>query len=441
MAAAQRDDAHATTSNACATCLLAFAHPDLLKAHYRTDLHRYNLKRKVASLPPVTLQWFDARRAQLARAQQVAQAQVFVCPLTKKRFQSEATYRAHTQTKKYKALLAQRLARTNGTFDATPQVFDAKSKNEREASAGRAADDDDMEEQKEEDDMEEEEDEEEEDERWDPCTCLFSNEQFESVEACLVSMHKRYGFFLPYVDRLVDVEGLLRYLGAKLVEGGIPLYMSGLDPDAKRFPNLHAVQRHMVDTNKCRMLFEGNEDEYDIFYELDMESGDEDDDIDDNEEWEEMSDDEVAAMEMAGASSSRSLALVPSGATSRPGQTGGSTYTTESGELVVSVSRSSVDEGGVTTTRSFGHRAYARYYKQRYKPVDTRSSVSLAVVSQRYQEMGIATVGLSRRLKGTPAHAAEGVASIQARHKQMRNQMRTDWRSDKINKLPKNVPH
>lgn len=42
-----------------------FANEAALKEHYQSDLHRYNLKRKVAGLPPVTKEWFDARKEQL----------------------------------------------------------------------------------------------------------------------------------------------------------------------------------------------------------------------------------------------------------------------------------------------------------------------------------------------------------------------------------------
>lgn len=42
-----------------------FADEAALKEHYQSDLHRYNLKRKVAGLPPVTKDWFDARKQQL----------------------------------------------------------------------------------------------------------------------------------------------------------------------------------------------------------------------------------------------------------------------------------------------------------------------------------------------------------------------------------------
>ena len=54
--------------------------------------------------------------------------------------------------------------------------------------------------------------------------------------------------------------------GAKLLEGHIPLYSSGLDANAKQFASLHAVQRHMVDTNQCKMVYAGVEEEYEDFY-------------------------------------------------------------------------------------------------------------------------------------------------------------------------------
>lgn len=57
-----------------------------------------------------------------------------------------------------------------------------------------------------------------------------------------------------------------RYLGAKLRYGHQPLYTSGLDEEAKRFGSLHAAQRHMIDSNKCTMCYDGNEDEYDDYY-------------------------------------------------------------------------------------------------------------------------------------------------------------------------------
>lgn len=55
--------------------------------------------------------------------------------------------------------------------------------------------------------------------------------------------------------------------GAKLQYGHVAVGTPGDDVRAKHFSSLHAVQRHMVDRNQCKMAFEDNEDEYDDFYE------------------------------------------------------------------------------------------------------------------------------------------------------------------------------
>ena len=73
--------------------------------------HSYNLKRKVAGLPPVTREWYDARAAALAArgggggsapgAPPGARRSWFD-PLTRKRFASEATYKTFVASKKYR---------------------------------------------------------------------------------------------------------------------------------------------------------------------------------------------------------------------------------------------------------------------------------------------------------------------------------------------------
>lgn len=54
--------------------------------------------------------------------------------------------------------------------------------------------------------------------------------------------------------------------GLKLQYGHVPLYIRGDDANARQFTSLHGVQRHMVDANKCKMVFDDNEEEYVEFY-------------------------------------------------------------------------------------------------------------------------------------------------------------------------------
>jgi pre-60S factor REI1 len=131
----------------CSTSQTFFSTKEELATHYRSDFHRYNLKRKVRALPnatprrglhaaaaaplpptgtlaheatpscappwpppqvaglsPVTLDWFEARKAQLAASAASAASddpgmqRIWVDPLTKKKFLTEATYQAHTRS-------------------------------------------------------------------------------------------------------------------------------------------------------------------------------------------------------------------------------------------------------------------------------------------------------------------------------------------------------
>jgi len=45
----------------CMSCHLLFGNTKDQRLHYKNDLHRFNLKRKVAKLPPVTQQVFEEK--------------------------------------------------------------------------------------------------------------------------------------------------------------------------------------------------------------------------------------------------------------------------------------------------------------------------------------------------------------------------------------------
>lgn len=45
----------------CITCHVGFREAEDQRAHYRTEWHRYNLKRKVADMRPVSQGDFEAR--------------------------------------------------------------------------------------------------------------------------------------------------------------------------------------------------------------------------------------------------------------------------------------------------------------------------------------------------------------------------------------------
>ena len=69
-------------------------------------------------------------------------------------------------------------------------------------------------------------------------------------------MSEKHSFFVPDLDFIVDLDGLLSYLGAKVGQGKCCLMCS---EKSKRFRSLDAVRKHMVDKGHCKMAFSGGD--------------------------------------------------------------------------------------------------------------------------------------------------------------------------------------
>ena len=69
------------------------------------------------------------------------------------------------------------------------------------------------------DNMDESDDDEDDDfeMEFDPTCCFMCDQEQNTVESCIVHMHKQHGFFIPDVEYLKDPKGLLTYLGLKVM--------------------------------------------------------------------------------------------------------------------------------------------------------------------------------------------------------------------------------
>lgn len=45
----------------CPTCGEGFDNSDQYKMHYKSDYHRYNIKRKMVKLPPITFEQYSTK--------------------------------------------------------------------------------------------------------------------------------------------------------------------------------------------------------------------------------------------------------------------------------------------------------------------------------------------------------------------------------------------
>ena len=73
--------------------------------------------------------------------------------------------------------------------------------------------------------------------------CLFCNETSATFEDNMSHMTMSHSFFIPDIEYLVDMHGLIKYLGEKISVGNVCLYCN---EKGRSFRSLEAVRTHMV---------------------------------------------------------------------------------------------------------------------------------------------------------------------------------------------------
>ncbi|XP_074843927.1 cytoplasmic 60S subunit biogenesis factor ZNF622 [Carettochelys insculpta] len=322
-------------SYTCITCRVAFKDADIQRAHYKTDWHRYNLKRKVADMPPVTAENFQERvLAQRAVTEEQNKGTATYCTACSKRFSTFNAYENHLKSKKHlelekKAVQAinKKVATLNEknvekglgqeslnkdamntaiqhAIRAQPSLSpkkvpllptdasssppsaggDLSQSRERQEKPPRLqwfeeqakklakqdAGDEDTEEGWEDVDSDEVGDSEDEqmeaagneDEKQKtaagavpPTDCLFCHHHSSSLMKNVAHMTKAHSFFIPDIEYLVDLRGLIMYLGEKVGVGKICLWCN---EKGKSFYSTEAVKAHMNDKSHCKLFTDGD---------------------------------------------------------------------------------------------------------------------------------------------------------------------------------------
>ncbi|XP_049717326.1 cytoplasmic 60S subunit biogenesis factor ZNF622 [Elephas maximus indicus] len=329
----------------CITCRVAFHDAEMQRAHYKTDWHRYNLRRKVADMAPVTAEGFQERvRAQRALAEQESKGTATYCTVCSKKFASFNAYENHLKSRRHVELekkavqaVSRRVEMMNEknlekglgadgvdkdamnaaiqqaikaqpsmspkkapleprdeswgpvapadsrrvTHDREPaekpprlQWFEqqakklAKQQGEESEEEEEDPDEDgwedlDSDEELECEDAEEVEEGAEEDGTGErpplgaiPLTeCLFCSHHSSSLMKNVAHMTKVHSFFIPDIEYLSDLKGLIRYLGEKVGVGKICLWCN---EKGKSFYSTEAVQAHMNDKSHCKLFTDGD---------------------------------------------------------------------------------------------------------------------------------------------------------------------------------------
>jgi len=296
-----------------------------LADHYKSDWHKYNLKRREAGLPLL----------------------------------EEADFKA-----RWEAALALRKDKEGKSNQGTDHIKGSKKKKNKKKHAASHTDPTDSETPK----AQKKTVESQENPDIEPKQCLFDSHVSENLKQNVDYMQKKYGFFIPDQECLIDLEGLLGYCQEKIKLGHYCLFCE------KMFPTWQGCQKHMISKQHTKLRYEqGYWEELDIFYDfksdnasfLDHTSGGNNEsenqvvedamDEDDEDGWEDISQDEGGDQEDADFFEGYEKEIARFGLDVTP-----------LGELVF-------PDG-----RIVGHRALRRYYKQRARPLSSSTAIVAA---------------------------------------------------------------
>ncbi|KAF5024078.1 hypothetical protein F66182_3822 [Fusarium sp. NRRL 66182] len=311
MASAQASGTAATSAShpyTCNTCQVAYRNIDLQKGHMKSDWHRYNLKRRVASLPPISTDVFTEKVLQ-ARAVSTAEADKAyferVCEICEKTYYSENAFQNHLSSQKHKAKeatstrtvagraddettsvvsstfsLGDPLAPRRGEVDSDAEeefnhVVEGLQKariaeqrpspvkrpsnpqpssqdaSHQDADAARASDSTTPVPNT-------------QGANWTLESCLFCNYSSPTVSLNTHHMERFHGMFIPEKNYLVDVDGLLNQLQEKVRQHHQCLYCD------KVKTTVFGIQTHMRDTGHCKIPYDTEREQLEIgdFYDF-----------------------------------------------------------------------------------------------------------------------------------------------------------------------------
>ncbi|KAK8069731.1 c2h2 type zinc finger containing protein [Apiospora phragmitis] len=321
---AEKPDTSSSHQYTCNTCQVAFRFADTQKSHMKSDWHRYNLKRRVASLPPISSEVFtekvlQARAATTAEADKAGFQQL--CEVCQKNFFSENSYRNHLGSQKHKAreMAMQRKGPSVNGDDASSVMSSTFSLGEP-----LPVEKDDVDSDAEDEFSEVVENlkktklnERSVDERPSPVkrpsnpqpsdqaqrerhrvsenaddaastaatpvptvtlkSCLFCNYESPSVPLNVTHMERIHGCFIPEKEYLVNLEGLIENLQERIHELCECLYCG------KMRSNAFAVQTHMRDKGHCKIPYTTEDEQLEIGEFYDFRSTYSDDEASDDE--------------------------------------------------------------------------------------------------------------------------------------------------------------
>ncbi|XP_009800477.1 cytoplasmic 60S subunit biogenesis factor REI1 homolog 2 [Nicotiana tabacum] len=410
----------------CNACDKEFLDDTEQKLHYKSEWHRYNLKRKIAGVHGVREHIFLARQSALAEEKKKLSETplIYSCGLCGKGYRSSQAHAQHLKSKSHLARASQEPGHHDeNSVTIKPLLRHPQNGTSRKAKEYVEESDDSDESEWEEVDpeeemiseatdsltelkmnehtsngnMDEDSDVDEDIGDLDPSCCFMCDKDHKTIESCMVHMHKMHGFFIPDVEYLKDPKGFLTYLGLKVKRDFMCLYCNDR---CHPFSSLEAVRKHMEAKSHCRVHYgdgdEEEEAELEEFYDYSSSY------VDESGKQLILSDDTGNSVELG---------------------SGGS-------ELIITTRN---DDG--RSVKTLGSREFLRYYRQKLRPTRINDVAVSAALAARYRSMGLATVQSREHIVKMKVLKAMNKSGVEV----MRNKI--GMKSNVIRNLPKNIPY
>lgn len=191
----------------CLSCRLNIYTQQQKDEHYKSSWHRYNVKRRAVGLPSMSKEDFDLKMKLLQEDSQEKLAVVFKCELCSKKFKSEGMMRQHLGTNKHKKNAKRKLSMDSKVGSGSGGITPAKKLREEDYITKSVV--------REKQNLT--------DSPMVPIPlkwCLFCEKgDFESNEETLEHMHQAHCFEIPYISKLISLEGCLKLAGKIIGEG------------------------------------------------------------------------------------------------------------------------------------------------------------------------------------------------------------------------------
>lgn len=288
----------------CNTCGIKFITAELQRKHMKTDWHRYNLKRRVASLPSISSDVFAEKVLQSHEEQEVDDFGFPVASHEKKVF-SLKTLQPPLKRKLLENSINTELSefsiRDDISYNSEIETGSERNFSESdEFSEIHSTTDEESEDEL----IDEEETKINHQNDLSITDCFFCDHSSGEIELNIKHMFNKHGLYIPERSFLIDVEGILDYIMDK-IENYECLVCSFTGK------NLLSIRQHIRSKGHCKIPYETKEDKLEIskFYEFyeeefkpktkskvtfnEVEDQDDEDDEDyDEDECEEDSDDD-----------------------------------------------------------------------------------------------------------------------------------------------------